>query len=210
MLSDALEILVRGGPVMVPIIAVSLAAWVIVFARMFAIKRESLELGEFLWRLESRLRTGGRESALELCWESELSMASMLGALFTSGKKRAISRKARRRMVSKAVQVVHGRTARQLPLLVTLAAAATLLGLLGTVAGMVSSFGVVTLHGTGEPALLAKGISQALITTEAGLVVALPLLLMHSYLQSRADAASVVAHRKLLEISAMLGSGGTR
>ena len=83
-----------------------------------------------------------------------------------------------------------------------------MLGLLGTVAGMISSFGVVTVHGTGEPALLAKGISQALITTEAGLVVALPLLLTHSYLTSRADSVTVDAHRKLLDISATLGAGG--
>lgn len=207
MFRDAIEILLRGGPVMAPIIAVSVAAWIIVFLRFFAIQRESLALGEFLWRLERRLRTGGRESALRLCWGSQLPMASMLAPIFA---KQALTKKAKHRMVSKAVRVVHEGAARQLPLLWTLAGAATLLGLLGTVAGMVWSLRVVTLHGTGEPALLAKGISQALITTEAGLVVALPLLVMHSYLLSRVDVASVEAHRKLLDISAVVASEGDR
>ena len=68
MLRDTLEILIRGGPVMVPIIAVSVAAWTVIFLRLFAIRRETLELGEFLWRLETRLHSGGTRSALGLCW----------------------------------------------------------------------------------------------------------------------------------------------
>lgn len=207
MVSDSLEILARGGPVMAPIIAVSVIAWVIIFTRLFSIRRESLELGEFLWRLETRLLSGGRPSALKLCWETGVPIASMLAPLFA---KSSVTKPARRRAVRRAIEVEHDRIGRQLALLAVLAGAATLLGLLGTVTGMVASFGVVTVHGTGEPALLARGISQALITTEAGLVVALPLLLAHSYLSSRVDKATVEAHRKLLDISAGLGTGGGR
>ena len=190
---------------MVPIIAVSVAAWTVIFLRLFAIRRETLELGEFLWRLETRLHSGGTRSALGLCWEAGVPIAAMLAPLFA---KPSVTKTQRRRTVHRAVAVERNRIGRQLPLLAILAGAATLLGLLGTVAGMISSFGVVTAHGTGEPALLAKGISQALITTEAGLVVALPLLLMHSFLASRVDRATVGAHRKLLDISVSLGTGG--
>jgi biopolymer transport protein ExbB len=74
-----------------------------------------------------------------------------------------------------------------LPVVGTVAALCPLLGLLGTVLGMITTFGGITAGGGVEPDALAKGISQALITTQAGLVMALPLLLMHGYLRAKID-----------------------
>ncbi|MCQ2102991.1 MAG: MotA/TolQ/ExbB proton channel family protein [Fibrobacter sp.] len=68
------------------------------------------------------------------------------------------------------------------------AATAPLLGLLGTVMGMIELFDVITMHGTSDPKLLAGGISIALVTTEAGLIVAIPLQLLHTFLANRADS----------------------
>lgn len=68
------------------------------------------------------------------------------------------------------------------------ASTAPLLGLLGTVMGMIELFDVITMHGTSDPKLLAGGISVALVTTEAGLIVAIPLQLLHTFLVNRADA----------------------
>ena len=68
------------------------------------------------------------------------------------------------------------------------AATAPLLGLLGTVMGMIELFDVITMHGTSDPKLLAGGISIALVTTEAGLIVAIPLQLIHTFLTNRADS----------------------
>ncbi len=68
------------------------------------------------------------------------------------------------------------------------AATAPLLGLLGTVMGMIELFNVITMHGTSDPKLLAGGISIALVTTEAGLIVAIPLQLIHTFLTNRADS----------------------
>ena len=67
------------------------------------------------------------------------------------------------------------------------AAVAPLLGLLGTVTGMIETFQVITLFGAGDPRLMSDGISQALVTTQLGLAVAIPLLLLHSMLQSQAN-----------------------
>lgn len=72
-----------------------------------------------------------------------------------------------------------------LPLIKLLAAVAPLLGLLGTVTGMIATFQSITLFGTGDPKLMASGISQALITTVLGLVAAIPLLFMHNLINSR-------------------------
>ena len=66
-----------------------------------------------------------------------------------------------------------------------LSAVAPLLGLLGTVVGMIATFQAITLFGTGDPKLMADGISQALVTTVLGLVVAVPLVLIHSMLAGR-------------------------
>lgn len=75
-----------------------------------------------------------------------------------------------------------------LPLIKVLAAIAPLMGLLGTVTGMIGTFQAITLFGTGDPKLMAGGISQALVTTVLGLVAAIPLLLSHSVLSSRAQS----------------------
>ena len=77
---------------------------------------------------------------------------------------------------------------RGLPTVAVLAAVSPLLGLLGTVTGMIETFQSITLFGTGDPKLMSGGISQALITTQLGLAVAIPLLLIHSFVQGRANA----------------------
>jgi biopolymer transport protein ExbB len=79
---------------------------------------------------------------------------------------------------------------RGVPTLKILAAIAPLLGLLGTVNGMINTFQAITLFGTGDPKLMAGGISEALVTTVLGLVVAIPLVLLHSYVSSRSEKAT--------------------
>jgi biopolymer transport protein ExbB len=76
---------------------------------------------------------------------------------------------------------------KNLSTLAVLAGAAPLLGLLGTVTGMIEVFNVITQYGTGDPKLLAGGISEALVTTQVGLVVAIPILLAHNYLSNRSE-----------------------
>ncbi len=79
------------------------------------------------------------------------------------------------------------RLTRGLSTLGVVAAMAPLLGLLGTVTGMIETFQTITLFGSGDPKLMSSGISQALITTQLGLVVAVPVLLLHSFLKGRAN-----------------------
>jgi biopolymer transport protein ExbB len=76
---------------------------------------------------------------------------------------------------------------RHLNTLAVLAGTAPLLGLAGTVVGIMETFRAITQFGAGNPAMMAGGIAQALMVTEAGLVVAFPLLLCHNYLQNQAD-----------------------
>ncbi|HKP95480.1 MAG TPA: MotA/TolQ/ExbB proton channel family protein [Fibrobacteria bacterium] len=94
-------------------------------------------------------------------------------------------------MVMKAREVLHRHVpdlSRHLGTLAILAGVAPLLGLAGTVMGIMETFRVITLYGAGNPSMMAGGIAQALVVTEAGLVVAFPILLCHDHLQKRADA----------------------
>ena len=72
-------------------------------------------------------------------------------------------------------------------MLAVLGAVAPLLGLLGTVTGMIDTFRVITLFGTSDPKLMSGGISEALVTTERGRAVASPIMLVHTYLSRKAD-----------------------
>jgi biopolymer transport protein ExbB len=84
--------------------------------------------------------------------------------------------------------------------LAVFAAVAPLLGLLGTVTGMISTFDVITEYGTGDPKLLSGGISEALVTTELGLVVAIPTLLIGTLLSGRAEAIKGTLERAALHV----------
>jgi biopolymer transport protein ExbB len=79
------------------------------------------------------------------------------------------------------------RLERFLPSMQILAAIAPLLGLLGTVTGMINTFQVITLFGTGDPRMMSGGISEALITTQLGLAVAIPIMVLHHFLERRVD-----------------------
>jgi biopolymer transport protein ExbB len=99
------------------------------------------------------------------------------------------------------------RLTRGLPILAVFAAVSPLLGLLGTVTGMIETFQVITLFGAGDPRLMSGGISQALVTTQLGLAVAIPLLLIHSFAQSRANTLITTLDETAAEIFARSRAG---
>jgi len=88
---------------------------------------------------------------------------------------------------------------RRLPLLIVIATAAPLMGLLGTVVGMVKTFALITVFGTGNAGKLASGISQVLVTTELGLIVAIPTLIGHGFLANRTQKKLSLLERQALD-----------
>ena len=97
---------------------------------------------------------------------------------------------------------------RHLPLLRIIAAVAPLMGLLGTVTGMIITFQAITLFGAGDPRLMAGGISQALITTVLGLTVAIPTLLLHNVVQTRAQSLTdILQHEAVAVVAAQAEQG---
>ncbi|MBI5425509.1 MAG: MotA/TolQ/ExbB proton channel family protein [Opitutae bacterium] len=96
---------------------------------------------------------------------------------------------------------------RRLPLLAVIATAAPLMGLLGTVVGMVRTFALITVFGTGNAGKLSSGISEVLVATELGLVVAIPTLIAHGYLAHRIQKNLLLLERQALELATAIESG---
>jgi biopolymer transport protein ExbB len=138
--------------------------------------------------LEPHILKMVRQNKLDDAMFRRLKLSSPLGAVLSSG---LVNRHHGREMMKTSIeetgrQVIHD-LERFLNALGTIASITPLLGLLGTVVGMISVFAAILEHGVGDPGILAGGISAALITTAAGLSVAIPSLIFHRYFERLID-----------------------
>jgi biopolymer transport protein ExbB len=167
-----------GGPVMVPLLLVSLVVWLLIAERWFYLRQMGRKMmsGEEAWR---HIEQG------EIPAAGAGGMVGLLTRRFMA--ERSGDLQLDKRIIDEAVQSVQRPLDRLLPLIGVLAALTPLLGLLGTVTGMMSTFKVMSLFGTGDARGMASGISEALITTETGLIIAIPAMYMKNYLEHRAQ-----------------------
>lgn len=133
---------------------------------------------------------------------AQLKPGNALGRVLLALDNQQLSQEQRELKVDEAILQELPRIERGQSFIKLLAAVAPLLGLLGTVVGMIATFQSITLFGTSDPKLMAGGISQALITTVLGLVVAIPLLFCHSYLASRGRRLTQILQEKSLGLLA--------
>jgi biopolymer transport protein ExbB len=195
--SQVFDLIQAGGWLMVPILLCSVAAMAIVLERFWALRRRRIMpegLVMQIWQLQRRGELSGEEI-------DSIRDKSALGRMLAAG---LINRFHSREVMKEAIQdtgrhVVSGME-RYLSTLGTIAAVTPLLGLLGTVIGMIEVFSVIMDAGVGDPAVLAGGISQALITTAAGLSVAIPTLMFHRYFLSRVDKLVVAMEEQALRL----------
>lgn len=177
-----------GGPVMVPILLCSLVALATFLERAWSLRRARIVPRSMVVEVTERLRQGRWEDAQTLCRAQPLPVLRMLEeAIRLRGRDRA--------RVKERLEEVGRREAAELerfaPVLGTIASIAPLLGLLGTVGGMILTFQVIQSQGLGNVGSLAGGISQALVTTFAGLSVGIPTLVAHRWVLSRVDALTL-------------------
>ncbi|MDY0191732.1 MAG: MotA/TolQ/ExbB proton channel family protein [Desulfuromonas sp.] len=182
--STMLDIFYKGGPLMYPILLCSVLVLTILFERLwffFGLRRSALKLSI---EVESLVRNDHLAEALAICQSRRTMLSSIfVVALNAAGR----SRDQIKTLVEEVGARYSSSLERYLGLLGTIATIAPLLGLLGTVLGMIRAFTQLAAQGVGTPATLGGGISEALITTAAGLSVAIPTILLHKYLTSRAD-----------------------
>jgi len=178
---------IAGGPVMVPLAFLPLWALVLTFMKLFQFAGRRGKARRLFVRtsalVEKNDMGGARALAAKGRGDGAKVAALCLDSAFTS-------REAVEHAVREALFTASARLGAHLNTLAVIAGVAPLLGLLGTVTGMIRLFEVITRFGTGDPRLLAGGISEALITTEAGLAIAIPVLLIHNFLRNAKNRIS--------------------
>ncbi len=195
-----LEIVQSGGWLMVPILLCSIVAAAISVERLWTLQRGRIAPTELLAEVWDAIK-GDRLDAQRL---KDIRASSPLGQVLAAGignakRGREVMKEA---MEESAGQVSHDME-RYLTSLGIIASISPLLGLLGTVVGMIKVFTALMLEGAGNANVLAGGISQALITTAAGLSVAIPALMFHRFFLRRVDELMVTMEQeasKLVEI----------
>lgn len=179
-----LNFLARGGPVMVPLLVVAALALALIIERLFSLRRESRGATRFANEIVDTYRTKGLAQALALAKGGRGALARVMRAgLEKVGAPADIFEES----LHEAALAQLPRLERYLSTIAVLATVAPLMGLLGTVTGMISAFDTITAFGASDPRLLSGGISEALITTETGLIIAIPVLLVHGFLSARVD-----------------------
>jgi biopolymer transport protein ExbB len=177
-----LELVKAGGWLMLPIIACSVIALAIIVERIWSLQVRRVlpkHLVAQVWRWEKIHQLNDERLA-------ELQASSPLGSILAAG---IANRHENRDVMKESIEdtgrhIVH-ELERYLNTLGTVAAITPLLGLLGTVIGMIKVFATITTQGVGNPGALAGGISEALITTAAGMSVAIPTLMFYRYFRGR-------------------------
>ncbi|MFA6163413.1 MAG: MotA/TolQ/ExbB proton channel family protein [Methylobacter sp.] len=191
------EIIKSGGWMMLPIILCSIGAMGIVAERFWSLQRKKIlppELVPQVWKLY-------REKKLDDATLRHLRNSSPLGCILAAGLANSHhGRKFMKECIEETGRKVAHDLERFLNTLGTIAAVGPLLGLLGTVFGMIEIFSSLMLHGSGDPSVLAGGISVALITTAAGLTVAIPSLIFHRYFERLVDDYVVSMEEEALKL----------
>lgn len=202
------EIIKSGGIVMVPIILCSIVALAITLERTWTLRGQRVVPGELtdkVWQwVENRTLSDKQIMALQ--------SHSPLGCVLAAG---LANRHRDRIVMMEAIEdagrhVMHD-LERYLNTLGTIATISPLLGLLGTVTGMIRTFKAITIAGVGNPTAMASGIAEALITTAAGLIVAIPAFVIYRYLRGKVDGLVVDMEKESLKlVQAIDRAAGTR
>jgi biopolymer transport protein ExbB len=192
-----LEIVKSGGWLMLPIILCSVISAAIILERIWTLQQRRVlprNLTRQVWEWVSKNQLNHEHI-------KSLHEGSPLGEILAAGlSSRHRDREAMKEGIEDTGRHVVHELERYLNTLGTIAAVSPLLGLLGTVIGMVKVFAAITTHGVGDPAVLAGGISEALITTAAGLSVAIPSLIGYRYLRGRVDALVVQMEKEAITL----------
>ena len=179
-----LSLFEKGGVMMYPILFSSVLMLGIAIERLYNLRRKNVINSEFLENVRKQWDWKDIKKTLQLCnsFDNSLSRILKVGVLRVGGKLDEIER-----AIEGAGQHEASLMNSNLRVLGAVANITPMMGLLGTVFGMIKAFNVISLSGTGNPGLVASGISEALITTAAGMVVGIPALALYHYFRGKID-----------------------
>ena len=191
------ELVKSGGWLMIPIIICSIAVLAICIERLIALNPEKIAPRDLLAQVWGWIQ----QNQLDATKIRSLKLSSPLGRILAAGLSNSNhGREVMKESIQEAASHVIHDMERYLNTLGTIAAVAPLLGLLGTVIGMIKVFTAIMMQGTGNAGVLAGGISEALITTAAGLSVAIPALIMHRYYSRKIDTVVVTLEQDTIKL----------
>jgi biopolymer transport protein ExbB len=191
------ELVKAGGWLMIPIIACSVVAMAIILERLWALRSKRVVPGNLVAQVWQYHRKG----KLNTAYITAIRDGSSLGRILAAGLvNRQHSREIMKESIEESGRQVVSEMERYLNTLGTIASISPLLGLLGTVIGMIKVFSAITIAGVGNPTVLAGGISEALITTATGLSVAIPSLMFHRYFESRVQRLVIKMEEESLKM----------
>ncbi len=207
---DVWQLITKGGYSMIPIGFCSVITVAVVIERLVSLRREKILPDDLVSTLENHLMRGDFEESVRFCERFEVPFARVVRAGLS---RRHLGIGEMERAMVGSGQHEATVLSRNLRTLGVIANLAPMLGLFGTVIGMIRAFAVISQFGTGNPSLVAEGISEALITTAAGLMVGIPSLAAYHFFKSRADRflfeIETVAFELLHIIAIQTGQGGT-
>lgn len=176
------DLFVSGGPVMIPIAICSIIALAIVIERLRFYHRNPNNGAAFMKRLKGAFVSRNYFDAMKLCRAENTPLANVIAAGIDHLD---LSKENLLDVMRQEAMVQVKKYEKHLGKLSTIASITPLLGLMGTVTGMISSFAVISTVGIGDPTALAGGISEALYTTAAGLMIGIPALVAHNWCEAK-------------------------
>jgi len=195
------ELIKAGGWVMWPIILCSVAALAIIGERFWSLQQKYIAPPNLLAQVKQLLA----RNELDTPHLTALRESSPLGQILAAG---LVNREHDREIVKEAIEStgrhVVPELERYLRTLGTIAAISPFLGLFGTVVGMIQMFSGISQHGVGDPTIVAGGISTALITTAAGLAVAIPSVMFYRYFRGRVSELVVEMEQQAIKLVEIL------
>ena len=203
-----LELIQRGGAILIIILGLSVIAIAIIIERLIFFRRLRVDQEKIINRLKSSLEKGHFDEALSIC---ETNPSPVTNLMRVGIEKRHYSEEIIRSSISDAANMEIPQMERYLSFLGTIANISPLLGLLGTVTGNIEAFNVLGEFGAGgDPAVLAQGIAEALITTAAGIIVALPAIIFYNYLVSKVNHSIIRLENRVNEMVLFLVETGSK
>ncbi len=203
-----MSVIVKGGILMIPILLCSVISFAIIIERLVQLGRARRENQRFLRAIQGRIRKGHLEEAIRVCEEN---LSSPLSVIFLDALRHVpLGEERTREAIMDAGEREAARLEKNVGGLATIAGGAPLLGFLGTVLGMIQAFQrIEVLGGNVDASVLAGGIWQALLTTAAGLAVAVPTFFFHNYIVSRvrSEVAEMEDHSRELMLLLATGQG---
>lgn len=174
----------KGGLVMYPLSLAALFALFLFFERLIVVSRRAHISRRFAKKMDSLVKEQKYEEAADLCLRHESSLSMVLFSVLNKARE---SRGIAEKSLQEALLREQPKLERRMSLLAAVGSIAPLLGLLGTVTGIITLFTVITEVGTNDARILAGGISEALVTTEAGLIIAIPVMILHGLLSEKIE-----------------------